>query len=138
MIFRSFIPLAIEMKINSFKITIALFGWLNISMFLLCLWDVNFIANLLDLQVAGERNFLPFLFLTLGLFSLAGSYIKEARTRVMFLLIILLVSLAPLVSNLSDIIQGEAAGIATVSISFMILGLVSLWDQGKYSEKNNN
>lgn len=126
------------MKINSFKITVALFGWLNITAFLLCIWDINFMATLLDLQVAGERNFLPFLFLTLGLFSLAGSYIKEARMRVMFLLIILIVSLAPLVSNLSDVIQGESGGLATVSISFMVLGLVSLWDQGKYSEKNNN
>lgn|SRR5690554_5944132 len=122
------------MKINSFKITTALFGWLNIGVFLLCLWDINFIGNLLGLQVTGERNFLPLLFLALGLFSLAGSSIGEARTRIMFLLIILFVSLAPLVSNLDEVIQGDFVGMASVSVSFLVLGSISLWDQGKYSE----
>jgi hypothetical protein len=120
--------------INSFKITTLLFGLLNIGFFILWLWDFSLMGTLLGVEILGERNLIPFLFLALGLFSIVSSMLSEAKPRVMLLLVILIISLATLFVNVEFILKGELKGMTFISTSFIILGITSLWNESKFNE----
>src|SRR5690606_12709283 len=98
--------------INSFKITTILFGLLNIGLFVLWLWDYNLMGTLFGVEILGERNLMPYFFLALGLFSLASSLIYESRSRVIFLLVILIISFVSLIANIQPVLEGELTGMA--------------------------
>lgn len=121
--------------INSFKITTISFGMVQLGLFGLWLWDSALMGSMFGLEILGERNLIPFFFLTLGLLSLVGSLLKEARPRIMFLLVILSVPLVSLFANMRNILAGEMGGLAFISASFFILGMVSLWNEGKYVQQ---
>jgi len=126
------------MKINSFKITTLLFGLLNIGLFVLWLWDINLTGSLFGVEVTGERNLIPLFFLALGLFSFVGAQLREERSIIMFLMAILVISFVALLANLSQVLAGELKGMAFISIGFLVLGIVSLWNERKYIDEIDN
>ena len=121
--------------INSFKITTILFGLLNMSLFVLWFWDYHLMGTLLDVQVKGEKNLMPYFFLALGMFSFASSLLHESRSKVIFLLTILFVSLVSLITHIQLVFEGELNGMALITVAFIILGLASLWSERKYIDK---
>jgi len=127
-----------KIMINSFKITTLLFGLLNTGLFVLWMWDINLMGYLFGVEVTGERNLIPFFFLALGLFSFVGSQLREERSRIMFLLAILVISFLALLGNLPLVLAGELKGMAFISTSFLILGLVSLWNERRYIDEIDN
>lgn len=124
--------------INSFRITTILFGLLNVGLFILWLWDLNLMGTLFGIEILGERNLVSFFFLALGLFSLASSLLHESRARVMFLLVILFISFVSLIANLQYILAGELKGMLFITVAFMVLGMASLWNERKYTDKTDN
>lgn len=124
--------------INSFKITTILFGLLHIGLFALWLWDYNLMGTLFGVEILGERNLVPYFFLALGLFSFASSLIYESRSRVIFLLVILIISLVLLIANIEPVLEGELTGMAFITVAFMILGLTSLWNERKHIDETDN
>ena len=124
--------------INSFKITTILFGLLNIGLFVLWMWDYNMMGTLFGVEVIGERNLVPYFFLALGLFSMASSALHESRSRVIFLLVILLISFVSLIANIRYVLEGELTGMAFITVSFMILGMASLWNERKKIDETDN
>lgn len=124
--------------INSFKITTILFGLLNIGLFVLWMWDYNMMGTLFGLEVTGERNLVPYFFLALGLFAMASSALHESRSRVIFLLVILLISFVALIANIQYVLEGELTGMAFITVSFMIMGMTSLWNERKQIDETDN
>src|SRR5690606_12922810 len=127
-----------KIMINSFKITTLLFGLLNIGLFVLWMWDYNMMGTLLGIEVVGERNIMPYFFLALGLFSAASSALHESRSRVIFLLVIFLISFVALIANIQYVLEGELKGMAFITVSFMILGMASLWNERKQLDETDN
>jgi len=124
--------------INSFKITTLLFALLNTGLFALWLWDTHLMGSLFGVEVTADRNLIPLFFLALGLFSFVGSQLREERSRIMFLLAILVISFAALGANLSQVLAGELRGMAFISTAFLVLGVVSLWNERKYIDEIDN
>lgn len=120
--------------INPFKITVLLFGLLNTGLFALWLWDMSMMAAMFGVEVVGERSLIPLIFLALGLFSFVGAQLREERSRIMFLLAILMIFFVALFANLSRVLAGELLGMALISAAFMVLGIISLWNERKYIE----
>ena len=124
--------------INSFKITTILFGLLNIGLFVLWMWDYNMMGTLFGVEVVGERNLVPYFFLALGLFAMASSALHESRSRVIFLLVIFMISFVALIANIQTVLEGELTGMAFITVSFMIMGMASLWNERKQIDKTDN
>jgi len=124
--------------INSFKITTLLFGLLNIGLFVLWIWDNNMMGTLFGVEVVGERTLMPYFFLALGLFAGASSALHESRSRVIFLLVIFLISFVALIANIQYVLEGELTGMAFITVSFMILGMASLWNERKQIDGTDN
>ena len=124
--------------INSFKITTILFGLLNVGLFVLWMWDYNMMGTLFGVEVTGERNLVPYFFLALGLFAMASSALHESRSRVIFLLVILLISFVALIANIQYVLEGELTGMAFITVSFMIMGMASLWNERKQIDETDN
>ena len=124
--------------INSFKITTILFGLLNIGLFVLWMWDYNMMGTLFGIEVVGERNLVPYFFLALGLFAMASSALHESRSRVIFLLVIFMISFVALIANIQTVLEGELTGMAFITVSFMIMGMASLWNERKQIDKTDN
>jgi len=124
--------------INSFNITTILFGLLNIGLFVLWMWDYQMMGTLFGVEVVGERNLMPYFFLALGLFAVASSALHESRSRVIFLLVILSISFVALVANLRFVLEGELKGMAFITVSFLILGMASLWNERKHIDETDN
>lgn len=124
--------------INSFKITTVLFGLLNLGLFLLWMWDYNMMGALFGVEVTGERNLVPYFFLALGMFAIASSSLHESRSRVIFLLVILMISFVSLIANIRYVLDGELNGMAFITVSFMILGMASLWNERKHIDETDN
>ena len=124
--------------INSFKITTILFGLLNIGLFVLWMWDYNMMGTLFGVEVVGERNLMPYFFLALGLFAMASSALHESRSRVIFLLVIFMISFVALIANIQYVLAGELTGMAFITVSFMILGMASLWNERKQIDETDN
>lgn len=124
--------------INSFKITTLLFGLLNIGLFVLWMWDNNMMGTLFGVEVVGERTLMPYFFLALGLFAGASSALHESRSRVIFLLVIFLISFVALIANIQYVLEGELTGMAFITVSFMILGMASLWNERKQIDGTDN
>ena len=124
--------------INSFKITTILFGLLNIGLFVLWMWDYNMMGTLFGVEVTGDRNLVPYFFLALGLFAMASSALHESRSRVIFLLVILLISFVALIANIQYVLEGELTGMAFITVSFMIMGMASLWNERKQIDETDN
>lgn len=124
--------------INSFKITTILFGLLNIGLFVLWMWDYNMMGTLFGIEVVGERNLMPYFFLALGLFAMASSALHESRSRVIFLLVIFMISFVALIANIQSVLEGELTGMAFITVSFMIMGMASLWNERKQIDETDN
>src|SRR5690554_7118893 len=124
--------------INSFKITTILFGLLNIGLFVLWMWDYNMMGTLFGVEITGERNLIPYFFLALGLFAMASSALHESRSRVIFLLVIFIISFVSLIANIRYILDGELTGMAFITVSFMVLGMASLWNERKHIDETDN
>jgi hypothetical protein len=124
--------------INSFKITTILFGLLNIGLFVLWMWDYNMMGTLFGVEVVGERNLMPYFFLALGLFAMASSALHESRSRVIFLLVIFMISFVALIANIQYVLEGELTGMAFITVSFMVLGMASLWNERKQIDETDN
>ena len=124
--------------INSFKITTILFGLLNIGLFVLWMWDYNMMGTLFGVEITGERNLIPYFFLALGLFAMASSALHESRSRVIFLLVIFIISFVSLIANIGYILDGELTGMAYITVSFMVLGMASLWNERKHIDETDN
>lgn len=127
-----------EDMINSFKLTTILFGLLNMGLFVLWMWDFQMMGSLFGVEVVGERNLVPYFFLALGLFAMASSALHESRSRVIFLLVILLISFVALMGNIQFVLEGELKGMAFIAVSFMILGMASLWGERKQIDETDN
>lgn len=123
------------MMINTFKITTILFGLLNLGLCALWFWDSNMMEVLFGIEIVGDRNLIPYFFLALGAFSLASSALHESRSRVIFLLVILLISFIALVANLQYVLEGELKGMAFITVSLMVLGLTGLWGEHNQIDK---
>ena len=124
--------------INSFKITTILFGLLNVGLFVLWMWDYNMMGTLFGIEVVGERNLMPYFFLALGLFAMASSALHESRSRVIFLLVIFMISFVALIANIQSVLEGELTGMAFITVSFMIMGMASLWNERKQIDETDN
>jgi hypothetical protein len=124
--------------INSFKITTILFGLLNLGLFVLWMWDYNMMGSLFGVEVTGERNLVPYFFLAVALFAMASSSLHESRSRVIFLLVILVISFVSFITHISYVLEGELRGMAFITVSFMILGMASLWNERKHVDETDN
>lgn len=124
--------------INSFKITTVLFGLLNIGLFALWMWDPMMMGTLFGIEVLGERNLMPYFFLALGAFSFASASLHDSRSKVIFLLVIFFISFVSLIANIQPVLEGQLQGMALITVSFMILGLTSLWSERKYIDETDN
>ncbi|HLW19638.1 MAG TPA: hypothetical protein VKX33_04920 [Cyclobacteriaceae bacterium] len=124
--------------INSFKITTILFGLLNIGLFILWLWDLHMMGTLFGIEISGEGKLMSYFFLALGLFALASSAIDESRSRVIFLLVILVISFIALIANIQPVLEGKLTGMAFITVAFMILGMASLWNERTHIDETDN
>jgi len=102
------------------------------------MWDYNMMGTLFGIEVVGERNLMPYFFLALGLFAMASSALHESRSRVIFLLVIFMISFVALIANIQSVLEGELTGMAFITVSFMIMGMASLWNERKQIDETDN